>query len=457
MRSGIVGLVAAWVAAVVVLGGGVTRAAEPAGGRVVVMVSVDGLAGFYMDDPKAEMPVIRGLAREGAWAEGGMRVSTPSVTWPNHATLMTGVSPARHGVVGNNYLERGTWRRVMLIADPELDKDQVLRVPAVFDAAKAAGLTTLAVRWPVTRNARALDWTVPDVGSAAAMEPLTTPAVLEAAKAAGVWYEGGEGWRETRDDRSVAIFTRVLVKHRPAVGLLHLDRVDHVQHLHGPRSAEAYAAIREADRQVGVVWETVKKEFPGRAALIVVSDHGFSAIERVMLPNVILREAGLVDVKGLRVVGGAVRVLVQGGSAFVYVVDGAKREEVIGRVRKAFDGVEGVGRVIAGAEEFREYGVADPKDEPRAPDAIVLAKEGYTFGDTAGGALAFQDKPERKGSHGHDPNIPNLHGTFVVCGAGVKGGVRLGTVSNTDVAPTMAKLAGFEMKGTDGRPLVAGE
>jgi hypothetical protein len=75
--------------------------------RIVVMISVDGLAGYYLDDPKAEMPTIRALAAGGARASP-MKASTPTVTWPNHTTLVTGVNPARHGVLGNNYFDRKT-------------------------------------------------------------------------------------------------------------------------------------------------------------------------------------------------------------------------------------------------------------------------------------------------------------------------------------------------------------
>ena len=70
------------------------QAAAPPGGvpaadRIVVLISVDGLAHYYFDDPKAEMPTIRALAAEGARADM-MKVSMPSVTWPNHTTLVTG-------------------------------------------------------------------------------------------------------------------------------------------------------------------------------------------------------------------------------------------------------------------------------------------------------------------------------------------------------------------------------
>src|SRR5678815_101781 len=95
--------------------------------RIVVMISVDGLAAHYLDDPKAEMPTIRALAQSGTRA-ASMKASTPTVTWPNHTTLVTGVPPAKHGVVGNNYFDRGTGKRIRLLSDPVYDKDQIVKV-----------------------------------------------------------------------------------------------------------------------------------------------------------------------------------------------------------------------------------------------------------------------------------------------------------------------------------------
>ena len=78
---------------------------KPETDRHVVVITIDGLPAYYLDDPAASLPVIRGLAADGVGAEG-MRVSNPSVTWPNHTTLMTGVHPERHGVLYNGVLER---------------------------------------------------------------------------------------------------------------------------------------------------------------------------------------------------------------------------------------------------------------------------------------------------------------------------------------------------------------
>ena len=73
--------------------------------------------------------------------------------------------------------------------------------------------------------------------------------------------------------------------------------MDHTEHLYGPRSPEAYQAVKEADDHVREVWEELQKDFPGRATLVVVSDHGFSPIKKQLLPNVLLLKAGLLDVQ----------------------------------------------------------------------------------------------------------------------------------------------------------------
>src|SRR5437867_5754468 len=98
-----------------------SRAAEPAKDRCVILVSVDGLAGFYLHDERAELPTLRRMAGKGGRADG-LECSFPTVTWPNHTTLVTGVPPMKHGVLGNNYLDRKTATSVPLIPDPLFDK-----------------------------------------------------------------------------------------------------------------------------------------------------------------------------------------------------------------------------------------------------------------------------------------------------------------------------------------------
>jgi len=111
-----------------------TQAAE----RHVVMILIDGLPAYLFDDPQASLRVIRGLAREGVAATGGMRVSDPSITWPNQTTLITGSHADRHGVLFNGGLERrGPGELVKYFASRT--KQELVRVPLLFDILKQAG------------------------------------------------------------------------------------------------------------------------------------------------------------------------------------------------------------------------------------------------------------------------------------------------------------------------------
>ena len=202
------------------------------------------------------------------------------------------------------------------------------------------------------------------------------------------------------------------------------------------------------------IWELLKCEFAGQATLVVVSDHGFSPIEHTILPNVTLRDAGLVEVHDKKVTGGAVHVVVQGGSALIYVLDRPRRAEIIETIKRSFAGSPGIGKVV-GHGQLHDHGVAEPTDDPHAPDMILFAGEGYTFAETATGTAAITDESKRRGTHGHDENLPNLHATFVAWGAGIKPGTELGLFDNTDVAPTIAALLGLSMGETDGKPLTA--
>jgi predicted AlkP superfamily pyrophosphatase or phosphodiesterase len=429
---------------------GETRAASD---RVVVMISVDGLAGYYLDDPKAQMPNIRKLAAEGARASS-MKAVVPTVTWPNHVTLVTGVTPAKHGVVGNNYFDRATRKPVVLIGDPTFDQGEIVKVPTVYALAKRAGLRTAAMQWPATRNDKGLDWNMPELKVSSALEKNTAPSVIAEMKSWGLWpkTDSPDGHAYFTDESATKAFIKVLQTHRPNLALLHLIDVDHTQHVKGPRTAAAYAAVEAADKLVGEVWDELQKDFAGRATLLVVSDHGFSPVEHVLLPNVVLQRAGLIEVNGPRVTGGSVRVVPQGGCAFVYILDPKQRDATVERIHKAFDHENGIDKVVS-SKDFAAYGVADPKVDPHAPDVLLFAKEGWSFGDTAAGALPVIEKTEPSGTHGHDPSIPDLHATFVACGAGIKPGTTLGEIRNTEVAPTIGALLDVEMGATDGQVL----
>ena len=141
-----------------------------------IVISIDGLAGFYWEDPRARMPHLRRLAERGVVASR-MEAVFPSTTWPTHVSLVTGVRPERHGVAGNHILNRQTGRVEDLTGDPIHDASALLRVPTICDRAHDAGLKTAAVDWPATRHATALDWNLPFFKDQRVFESQTAPDV----------------------------------------------------------------------------------------------------------------------------------------------------------------------------------------------------------------------------------------------------------------------------------------
>jgi predicted AlkP superfamily pyrophosphatase or phosphodiesterase len=430
-------------------------AADAPKDRYVVLISVDGLAAFYFDDPKAEMPTIRSLAKSGARAES-MVCSFPTVTWPNHTTLVTGVNPARHGVLGNNYLDRETAKPVALIPDPLYDKDQIVKVPTIYDVAHKAGLSTAGILWPASRNAKSLDWTVPDMNKDG-WDKYGTPSWLEELRQAGIPVDRHVPWCEDkvcgvmRDWLYARMADHVIQNHSPNLCLIHFIELDHIQHSYGPQTPEAYWAVSQADQRVHDVVESVKRsKHADQTTIVVVSDHGFRPIEKEIRPNVLFKQAqlGAADADARPVV----KSVAQGGGCMVYILDPARKSELMPKLTGLLAKVDGVAAVLEEAD-FAKYGVALSKADANAPDFWLSAKTGYSFTDSSEGDDAVVPRATKGGTHGYLPDQADLFGTLVINGRGVSEGINLGQVRNLDVAPTIAKLLGVTMPDVDGAVL----
>ena len=433
-----------------------TGALAPAADRIVVLISVDGLAAYYLDDPKADMPTIRRLAREGASADG-MKCAMPSVTWPTHTTMATGCWPGRHGVVGNSYWDRVADKSVPFIPDPLFDKDEIVKVPTLYDVAHRAGLKTAGICWPASRNARTLDWTVPDIFPDDLFQKYSTPSWLAELRAENILFWMQETWCKAptggvqRDWMYARMAAQVIRKHRPNLLMLHLMETDHVQHAKGPQSPDAYWACSHEDDRVRDVLEATEAAFPGRATFIVVSDHGFNPYTREIRPNVKLKQDGLIKMEGGKIATHRATALGQGGSTFVYVLDKEHRAEIVAKLAAEFRAVEGI-EVAIEPKDYAKFGMVLPDKDPHMGDLVLGAKEGYAFSDSAADdAVVVPVSGGVKGTHGYNPAQKKMRATFVAWGAGIRTGVKLTDMEAIDLAPTIARLLGVNMTGADGR------
>lgn len=424
----------------------------------VVLVSIDGLAASYLTDERAKLPTLRKLAAEGASAQG-MITSFPSVTWPSHTSLITGVQPAKHGVIGNNVWDRKNNRGLTYIGDPELTKDQAVRVPTLYDHAHEAGLTCGAVIWPCVNGAKTLDWAIPDSNKPELHAKFTTPGFVAELTRAGIDATklGEWGWNKERASDRDILYTQVanylLEKHHVNLLLVHLIRPDGVEHAYGPHTREAFQAVAEADERIADIWATLQKApLAGKATLFVVSDHGFAPYETNIRLNVVLKELGLITTgEGDKVMERKAWCVPQGGSAFIYVLDEANRDETIATIRQRLEKIEGIKEVLVG-KQIEEHGLPASAANPESPHLIAAAQPGFAFADAVSGE-AVVSAGGFKGTHGHVPTPDYMHATFIAAGAGIKPGVQLDRIQNVDVAPTIAKLMGLPLSNVDGRVL----
>ena len=425
----------------------------------VVLISVDGLAASYIDDPKAELPTLRMLAKQGARAEG-MITTFPSVTWPSHTSLVTGTKASKHGVIGNSVFDRRAGRELVYIGDPELEKSDAIKVPTLYDVAHAAGLKCGSVIWPCCNGAKSLDWVIPDSNKQSIHDKYTTPGFVDELKQAGIDISelGKWGWDKkhssARDDLYTRVALHLLEKHKANLVLLHLITPDGVEHAFGPHTPEAYKAVAEADANVKRVWEALQKPpFAGKSALFVTSDHGFAPVEKLVRPNVELKRLGMIETDDKnKPTKRQAWCVAQGGSAFIYLLDDTTRAEQLPQVKAALSKLDGVERVIE-PSEFASLSLPSPKENHEAPHLILATGPGYSFnGDVTGEAIGPTTETYR-GTHGHLPQPAYMQATFIAAGTSIRAGVKLKTVNNTDVAPTIARLMGLKLEGADGREL----
>jgi predicted AlkP superfamily pyrophosphatase or phosphodiesterase len=422
-----------------------------------IVVSIDGFAAFYWRDPAVRIPTLRALAARGAVAEGVEPVF-PSTTWPTHVSLVTGVRPEAHGVVGNHVLNRATGAVEDLTGDPVYDAARILRAPTVYDLAHAAGRRTAAVDWPATRHAASLDFNLPFFKSQAVFEAHTDRAVWRELGALGFPLDRQGEWAQLPKrflkDRMVGeVAAHAWRAHRPDLLLVHFLCVDSFQHLYGPRSPEAYWAIEYVDDRLRDLLASLPADDAEGTTVFVVSDHGFLPVEREIRPNVRLRRRGLLRAdEGGRVTGGEARVVMNHGAAWVYL-GGAGRDRLAADLAAELATLDGVAAVFR-AKDYPALGLPVPDAHAQVGELLLEAAPGCFFADDAIGE-EITTTPRYRGTHGQRGHHPDNRSFFLAAGPAIRRGVVLPVVSSRDAAPTVAAALGLRMDGVEGRPLAA--
>lgn len=416
----------------------------------VLMISIDGLRpGDVLDASRGfDAPVLRELVAGGSYASG-VRNALPSVTYPNHTTLITGVWPAKHGIPGNPVFDplqqdMGGW--YWYASD--------IKVPTLWDAVHQAGGKVASLSWPVSVGAASIDYNVPEYWRVPALHEediklvraLVTPGLAsQLEKASGLKLIEADGETVEEDVGRTRFAAALIAAKHPQFTTVHLRGLDHIEHGYGPGSPEAKQALTTLDTAVGKLIADARKAEPG-LVVAVVSDHGFATIQHDVNLIAPFMRAGLITLKDGKPVDWQAEPW--GGASVAVVLkdpgDAALKAKVGAMLRDLAAKPElGIAQV-ADAD-----GIARMGGTPMASFWVDF-KPGYEMSQKP-------DAPEVgpgsvKGTHGYFPTHPEMRASFILNGPGVPKKA-LGEIDMRDIAPTLAKVMKVALPSADGKPL----
>lgn len=369
--------------------------------RPLLVISIDGLDHRYLRDRDQlglRIPTLRRLLASAQWADQGVVGVVPTVTFPSHTSIVTGVPPQRHGIINNN--------------QPNGERywfSSFLKVPTLWDAARAAGNKVGAVHWPVTVGS-AIDFDFPEYfrrrqGAGMDWESTAlkaTPGLVE--KMIARFPSMPQEWIDDRVRTLATIY--LLETEKPDLVLVHLIDHDSEAHETGPFSLHANAILELTDEYL----ERILAAKPADMAVAIVSDHGFERIDRVVNPWLMLRRNG---------VAGTLK------SAGTYLTT---NDDAVARFFRSQAGIREIplaewDRFLPGVERPLAAFEAPPNAEfTRSPDGAEGERKG--------------------GDHGFWPTRPEFRSTFLVSGPGISPS-RLGEIDMLSIAGRLADILGI--------------
>ena len=250
--------------------------------RMVIVISLDGFPAYALDDPRLPIPTLRRLTREGAVATS-MKPVNPTVTWPNHTAIVTGVDASQHGVLYNGLLtipSSGT----MPTVEPWRDKDEMVHAPTIYDIAHNAGLTTAQVDWVAIYKAKTITWQFPEIPDLTGeIEKKLINDGTVTAEQLRTFEDSSQAWQ---DRMWTAAAEKILEEHKPNLLLFHLLTGDDTNHEYGPMSHASVTAMAFLDDRVKEIVQLLERTGLARnATLLIVSDHGFRTFQVIRIPQ----------------------------------------------------------------------------------------------------------------------------------------------------------------------------
>lgn len=402
----------------------------------VIFLTIDGFRpDFYLNDGW-QTPNLHALMKDGAYAEGVNSVF-PSMTYPSHTTIVTGVQPAKHGVFYNNFFtpdgapQQPYWQ------------DSSIHVPTIWKAAKEQGMTVASLYWPVSANAP-VNYNIPDIGGLGdgIREQYSLPQGFYAEVKKEVF--GGVDKIDNGKNQNIAkIAEYIIKKSKPGLMTIHVFSVDGASHSVGRNGTQVQEAVADADAAVGIIVNALKAAGIWESTVLLIGgDHGFYDVKKSISPNVWLKEARLIN--DLKTGDWKAQFNTVGGSAYLYLKnpsDQATADQVKALLEAQPDSVKQYYRIIS-KQQLNKGGY-----NPQVAFALT-AEHDASFGNASVGSAV---KPGKGGTHGHFPDTKNIRTGLIAHGPGIRKGAVIKEMDLRDMTPIIVKLLGIQFPKVDGK------
>ena len=385
-----------------------TMPTVPAQAPVTILISIDGFRSDYLD--RGLTPRLAALARAGV--TGPMQPSFPSKTFPNHWTLVTGLVPDRHGIVGNTMEDaaRPGETFTMKTDDPFWWN----AAEPIWVTAERAGVRSATVSWPGS-----------NVGWGGTIVKGENHDLPQGATRPRDWQQFNQALTGAQRVDAVIDWLRRPAATRPRFVTLYFDTVDSAGHDDGPNSPEVNAALADVDTAIGRLVDGLA--MLGQSAnLVIVADHGMAATSsaRTIALDRVARPSDY-------------RMLETGPYASLFARPG--RDAALARALLRPHPHMICWRKGAIPARFH-YGA-----NPRVPPFLCLAEVGWLIARTT------PTKASSGGNHGYDNAAVEMRALFIANGPAFRAEMTLPLFANTSVAPLLRDLLGLPAgTGLDG-------
>jgi predicted AlkP superfamily pyrophosphatase or phosphodiesterase len=395
----------------------------------VVLISVDGFRPDFYLSSEFKAPYLKSLKEKGSFAKGMISVF-PSVTYPNHTTLVTGKYPGEHGILSNVIFDKKP--TTQWYWDGNRIKSQTL-----WGILRENKLKTASLHWPVTQNLN-IDFMVPEIFKAPPWHtddsfelasryanPKDLPKKINKKLSLNPYTNMKEA-----DTWAFKAFKEIYKTEQPDFFALHIIYADKNQHDSGRDSNKTKNAISWIDENL----KDLASVLDDKTCLIILGDHGFMNYQKKIHLNALFHKQGWIElsddkkeIKSWKVVSHK-----SGGQASIYIKDQSMKAEVVKFLKE---------NQALGYEYISKSQLEAMKTYPNAL-AAVSAKDGFSIGKGLVGEV-IESLAKTKGQHGQLPSQKKMHTGFLSLNCGmVKGD--LGIINNRQVAPTILKQFNLE-------------